>query len=64
MIGIYLLGILFGLAVAAGLAYFIASSVLVKSNDFGDEPIDLQQYAGYDPIFIENAGQVNSSYRL
>lgn len=63
MIGVYLLGILFGLAVAGGLAYFIASSVLVKSNDFGDEPIDLQQFAGYDPISIENAGSVSSPYR-
>jgi len=62
MIGIYFLGIVFGLAIAAGLAYFIATSVLVKSNDFGDEPIDLQQYAGYDPISIENQGATSTPY--
>ena len=51
------IGVIAGLFMASGLAYLIAIHALCKSNDFGDEEIDLQQFAGYDPIVCENVGQ-------
>ena len=57
---LFILGVLFGLFLAGALAYLIAANALIKSNDFGDDKIDLQQFAGYDPIYIDNAVQVSS----
>ena len=58
------IGILAGLVIAGGVAYLIAVSSLCKSNDFGDETVDLQQFTGYDPISCENVGQESSSFRF
>lgn len=55
----WVLGVLFGLSLAGALAYFIAANTLLKSNDFGDDNIDLQHYAGYDPIAIDKPVQVS-----
>lgn len=59
---LFLLGVLFGLFLAGALAYLVAAIALTKSNDFGDENIDLQHFAGYDPICIDNAVQVHSKF--
>ena len=53
-------GIIVGIALAIGLACFITSIVLLKSNNIGDSTGSLQQYAGYDPIIAECEGQVSS----
>ena len=58
--GIFL-GVIAGLFLSAGRAYLIAVNVLCKSNDFGADEVDLQQYAGYDPISCENVGQERCS---
>ena len=57
------IGVLIGLFVASGLAYLIAVHALCKSNDFGSEEIDLQTFAGYDPISVENVGQESNAFR-
>ncbi|MBR3039094.1 MAG: hypothetical protein IKI20_00345 [Lachnospiraceae bacterium] len=55
------LGVMFGLLLSVSLAYYIAATALLKSNDFGDDVVDLQTFAGYDPIAIQNVGQVSGS---
>ena len=36
------LGVLFGLALSAGIAFMIGAIILRKSNDFGDSTADLR----------------------
>ncbi|MCR4813341.1 MAG: hypothetical protein K5879_00780 [Lachnospiraceae bacterium] len=54
-----IIGIIVGIVLAVGIACFITSIVLLKSNDMGNSTGSLEQYAGYDPIIAENAGQVS-----
>ena len=54
-----ILGILFGLAAAGGVAFLVCSLILLKSNDFGNTNADIDQYTGYNPVNIVNEGQVN-----
>ena len=59
--GIFI-GVVSGLFLASGIAYLIAIHTLCKSNDFGSEEVDLQQFAGYDPVVCENMGQAKNPY--
>lgn len=52
-----ILGVLFGLALAGGIAFLVCTIVLKKSNDFGNTEAGIEQYTGYDPIRIQNMGQ-------
>ena len=52
-----ILGILFGLAAAGGVAFLVCSLILLKSNDFGNTNADIDQYTGYNPVNIVNEGR-------
>ena len=53
------LGILLGLFAAGGIALLCSVFVLAKSNDYGNKEPDIEQYTGYEPVQIYNAGQVS-----
>ncbi|MBR4581992.1 MAG: hypothetical protein IKO32_12240 [Lachnospiraceae bacterium] len=55
-----IVGAIFGFIFAIGLACFITSVVLLKSNNLGDNTCSLERYTGYDPIVVENEGQVGA----
>ena len=55
------IGIIFGLALSAGVAFMIGAIILRKSNDFGDSTAEITTYTGYDPVNVDVAGQVKDS---
>ena len=55
------IGIILGLIVAGGIASIVTITILTKSNEFGNKEADIEQYTGYNPINVENVGQVNLS---
>ena len=52
-----ILGVLFGLALAGGIAFLVCTIVLKKSNDFGNTEAGIEQNNGYAPLKIQNKGQ-------
>ena len=61
---IVFLGIILGIALAAGLSFLISSIILLKSNDFGNVQATIEQYTGYDPIVVDSPdGNFSYKYR-